>query len=193
MAQISFFIKPLIYFLLFNATLVLITKKQFGKCIPLSFILSALIMFAFQAVFNTFTIGYYVLILFALASIPIIIFYLIKNKEKFKEFKGNYFDKGLIAFIVIYLFFFILDLRKYFSAWDEFSHWGVMIKEMLRTDHLYSTIESTLMVHKDYPPIFQILELFWTKLCGNYYEPNLVKCLHIFEFSLFIPALYRID
>ena len=193
MTQLLFFIKPLIFLLLFNATLVLITKKQFGKCMPLCFILSALIMFAGQSLFNTFTIGFYFLIIFAFICIPILLFYFIKKKELFKEFKENYFDRGLIAFLVIYLFFFILDFRRFFSAWDEFSHWGVMIKEMLRTDNLYSVAESTLMVHKDYPPIFQILELFWTNLCGKYYEPNLIKCLHIFEFSLFIPALYTFN
>ena len=180
MLYILYFIIPLVFFLLFNGSLVLITRKEFGKCMPLSFILCALVMYASQAVFGTFNIGFYSLIFFAFISIPILIFLFIKKKNLFDDFKKRYFDKGLVAFLVIYVFFYIFDLRRYFSAWDEFSHWGVMVKEMFRTDSLYSSIESTLAVHKDYPPIFQIFELFWTKLCGSYSEPNLLKCIHVF-------------
>ncbi|MBP3255720.1 MAG: hypothetical protein J6M60_04455 [Clostridia bacterium] len=192
MIHILYFLIPLIFFLFFNGTLVLLTKKEFGKCIPLSFILCALIMFASQSIFNTFNIGFYSLLLFAFMSIPILLFLFIKKRNLFDDFKTKYFDKGLISFLVIYVFFYIFDLRRFFSAWDEFSHWGVMVKEMFRTDSFYSSVESTLLVHKDYPPIFQIFELFWTKLCGNYYEPNLIKSMHIFEFSLFIPVIYNL-
>ena len=189
MSYIICFFSPLVFFLLFNSSLVLLSKKEFGKCIPLSFILCSMIMFSSQALFSTFNVGFFILLFLAFISIPILFIVKLRKPEIFSNFKQNYFDKGFIAFIIIYILFTILDFNRFFYAWDEFSHWGVMIKEMVRTDHFYSSLESTLMVHKDYPPMMQLLELFWTKLCGSYSEANLIKCLHIFEFSLFIPAI----
>ncbi len=89
----------------------------------------------------------------------------------------------MVAYIVIYIF----DFNKTFSSADEFSHWGEMIKEMIRLDKFYSVDTSTLMVHKDYPPIMQLLELFYCNIAGGYKEPYLVRCMNLFCFSLFIP------
>ena len=196
MTQILFIILPYIFFLLLNSLMVLVTKRQFGKCLPLTFMMSAFVLYMSQSIFKTFGIGFYLLI--ALSIIPIVIFtFLLIKRKKYenilKEFKTNYFDRGLVAFTVVYVFFTILDFARKFTNWDEFSHWGVMIKEMLRNDKFYSDGISTLMVHKDYPPIIQIFELLWTKVCTAYNEASIMKCLHIFEFSLFIPALYSIN
>ena len=192
MMYIFSFFNPILFFLFFNAILVSITKKEFGKCLPLSFMLSTFIIFVSQALFNTFSIGFYLLIALIIGFIPIFIISSIKNKDWLKEFKNNYFDRGFIAFLVIYIIIYIYNFKKFFTAWDEFSHWGVMVKEMLRTDKLYSVAESTLMVHKDYPPIFQIFELFWTKLCGGYYEPNLIKCMHLNYLYLYLHYIEQI-
>lgn len=77
--------------------------------------------------------------------------------------------------------------------WDEFSHWGVMVKEMFRLDQFYSINLSTLMVHKDYPPILQLYELFYLKIAGGYNEIYLIRALHLFEFSLLIPFISKYE
>ena len=80
-----------------------------------------------------------------------------------------------------------------FSNWDEFSHWGKMVKEMFRLDSFYSTKLSNLMVHKDYPPIIQIYELLWVKLSNSYSETILIKSIHFLELSLLIIPISDID
>lgn len=180
------FIAPLAYFLFFTATLVQITKKSFGKCLPIGMMLSAFLLFFSQLIFNTFWVGFIIGILFAIAAIPI----LLLKREKWNEFKKLYFTSGMVVFLVIYIAVYIYDLNRGFMLWDELSHWGMMVKEMVRLDKFYSVDESNLMVHKDYPPIMQLFELFWIKLCGGgMQEPLVARALHTFELSLFVPFI----
>ena len=64
-----------------------------------------------------------------------------------------------------------------------------MIKEMLRIDRFYSEPKSTLLFHKDYPPIMQIFEMFYATLSGGYKEAYFQRAMHLFSMTLFIPAI----
>lgn len=180
------FIAPLLYILFFTATLVGLTKRSFGKCLPISLMLSAFLLFFSQLFFGTFQVGFILGIIFAVLSVILLAIRI--KKKQFSEFKKLYFTSGFVVFLTIYVAVFIYDLARGFSVWDEFSHWGVMVKEMLRLDKFYSVDASNLMVHKDYPPIMQLFEVFWVKLCGGgYKEACLNRALHTFELSLFVP------
>ena len=176
------FIFPLIYILFSNATTVCLTKKSFIKSLPVTLMLIPFPLFFSGIIFSTFKIGIIINIIYALLSIPLII-------KNIKEFKNNYFTYGLIAFIIVYVFIFIYDLNRSLSAWDDVSHWGLMVKEMFRLDNFYIVDASTLLVHKDYPPIIQLYELFWLKCCGSFKESYLLRSLHTFNISLLLPFL----
>lgn len=181
------FLFPLVYFLLSNAFFVYLLKKSFGRVLPLTMIISSLSYFFSQVLLKTFLIGFFINLLFAIVFIILILRDKIKGKD-LTFFKGNYFTKGLYLFFILYLFVYIFDFNRCFTVWDEYSHWGVMVKEMFRLDHFYSIPESTLMVHKDYPPIISIFELFFCHLSGGYKEPYLIRGLHLLSLSLFIPV-----
>lgn len=186
------FIFPLLYFIFSTGFLVLITKKTFGKCLPLAMLLTAFIYFFSQAIFKTFQIGFYLNILFAVLFLVLLFIAKVKKKD-LSDFKKRFISKGFFAFLVIYIGVFLFDLNRNFSMWDEFSHWGEMVKEMLRLDHFYSVSSSTLMAHKDYPPIVSLFELFFCNLSGGYRETYLIRSIHLLSFSLFIPAICEYD
>lgn len=186
------FIITLLYFICFTATLVVISKKRFSKCLPLSFMISSFTLFFSQVVFKTFNIGIFINIIIAFIFPIICITKKIRN-ESLEQIKQLIINNGLYIFILLYIGVFIFDLNREFSMWDEFSHWGVMVKEMFRLDRFYSIDASTLMVHKDYPPIVSIYELFFAKLSGGYNETYLIRGLHLFQFSLFIPFIAKED
>ena len=179
---------PLLYILFSNATTVHLTKKSFIKSLPFTLLLIPFSLFFSGIIFSTFKIGVIIDLLYALISI-ILTITSIKN-NKFNEFKNNYFSYGLIAFLITYLFVFIYSFKRTFYAWDEISHWGLMLKEMFRLDNFYSINESTLLVHKDYPPIIQLYELFWIKLCGSFKEYYPIRALQTFCISLLLPFLH---
>lgn len=182
------FVIPLLFILCSNTTMVLLTKKTFGKCLPITLMLSTFSLYFSQFIFKTFNVGIIIDLIFSLIFIVLLIKSR-KNAKLMAEYKKNLFTNGFYAFLTMYILVFILDFNRTLSMWDEKSHWGVMIKEMLRLDNFYSIKSSTLLVHKDYPPLLQIFELFWTKLSLSYKEAYLIRALHVFEFSLFIPAI----
>ena len=182
------FLSMLLYFVCATGFLVIIFKKSFGKCLPVTFVLSAISYFISQVLFDTFKIGFILDI-----SIPILflvlLFYKMIKKQDLKNFKENFFSKGFYAFLAVFVCVFLFDYNRTFSVWDEFSHWGQMVKEMIRLDRFYSIPASTLGVHKDYPPIMQILEMFFCNINGTYKESYVLMGVHLFSFSLFIPAI----
>ena len=157
------FIAPLAYFLFLTAFLVCLTKRSFGKCLVLGMMLSAFLLFFSQLIFGTFMVGFVIGVICAVAAIPLGV---IKRKD-FSKFKELYFTSGFVVFLVLYIVVYIYDLNRGFSRWDELSHWGMMVKEMVRLDKFYFAKESNLLVHKDYPPIMGLFETFWLKLCGG--------------------------
>lgn len=181
------FVVPLVYFILANGLFVYIFKKSFDKCLPLTMMIITIIYFFSQVLFKTFKIGYIINLLLPIIFLILLIYRKITKKD-LKKIKKQFFNKGFYAFILIYIFVYIFNLNRNFSVWDEFSHWGVMVKEMMRLDKFYSVNLSTLMAHKDYPPIIQIYEMFFAQISGGYSEATLVRAIQLLSFSLFIPS-----
>lgn len=182
------FIILLLYLLCANGLLVFISKKSFGKCLPLLLMINTFIYFISQILFKTFKIGFIINVLEAILFVVLILWSIYKKKD-IKNFKANYFSRGFYSFIVIYIAVFIYNLNSSLVVWDELSHWGEMVKEMFRLDRFYTVKESVLIVHKDYPPIMPLLELFFCHLQGGFKEVYLLRAVHLFNLSLFLPAL----
>lgn len=178
----------IVYFILASGTMCFLTGKRFDFSLPITMLSCVFPLLASVLIFNTFQVGFIINILFA-CLLFVLLFIYRKDKKRLKTFRENYFTKGFIAFIIISFVVFLYDYGRTLTGWDEFSHWGVMIKEMFRLDTLYSVASSTLLVHKDYPPAFQLYEFFFLKLCNGYSEEVLIKSVHLFEISLFIPAV----
>ena len=175
----------LIYCMLTKGLFVLLFNKSFGKCIPITLIISTFTLYISQFLFKTFNIGVIINILFPF--IFLLLIFIKRKKENVQVFYKNFFSNGFYIFLVIYICIYIFDFYRVFTKWDEFSHWGVMVKEMYRLDRFYSVKQSTLMVHKDYPPIIQLFEFFYSKLCGGYKEAYLERAIHLLNLSFFIP------
>lgn len=184
------FIFPLLYFLTATAFFVLLFKKKFGKILPLTLMITTFTYFFSQVFFKTFLVGFLFNILFVVLFF-FGIFYLVKTKKDTCEFRSNFFTKGFYAFIIIYTLIFLFDYNRLFTMWDEYSHWGEMVKEMFRLDRFYSVSSSTLMAHKDYPPMVSLFELFYCHLSGGYSELSLIKSIHLLCLSFLIPSIFE--
>ena len=173
---------PLVFWLLFTSTISILSKKSFGKCIPLSMISATFILYFSQLLLGTFYAGYAILIVVSCLSIPL---YVMKNDRK--QNAELIFSIGLISFISIYVLYIILDYKRRFTTFDEWYHWGMMVKESLRLDKFYSVAESNLHIHKDYPPFISILEVIFCKFSGGYSESKASMGIHVFTLSLIVP------
>ena len=145
---------------------------------------AALVLYFSQFLLKSFYPGYYLMLVLAAAGAVLLI---IKGKDS--KLIENCFSFGFYGFVALYLIFIIVDFHSHVSQWDELSHWGKMVKEMLRLNSFYSEPASNLLAHKDYPPFIPTFEMLWCMLTGGYSEDSIMAALHVFEFSLLLPPV----
>lgn len=179
---------PLIGACILNVVTIYLSKKTFGKCLPLTMLLATFIVYFSQMILGTFTVGFIVLAVWAIGGIILLVW---KSREK--TFRNNLLSYGLFVFVVIYLVFGVVDFKRSYSTWDELSHWGVMVKEMLRLNRFYSDPASNLLVHKEYPPFVSVYEMIWCRISGGYSEARTTMSLHVFTFVLLNSWLVESD
>ncbi len=184
------FIIPLLITLFGTSMLSSIIKKKFEITLPIFLMSCALIVYLFSLI-HVFMIGIYVIIGFSLCFPIYIIYNKFKNKKKIKDILKYVLTPGLLMYLLIYIFIFILNYNRVFGTWDEFSHWGVMVKETLRLKDFYLSSESILRVHPDYPPIVTIFETIWCILSGYYKESIVYTSLQLLGLSLIFPFLSK--
>ncbi|SVE62177.1 uncharacterized protein METZ01_LOCUS515031, partial [marine metagenome] len=74
------------------------------------------------------------------------------------------FSFPLLLFLVLPVLFWLVHAESKPMLWDEYSHWGIYIREMADTHQLYST--ETNASHPDYPPGAPLWQYFFTLLPG---------------------------
>lgn len=72
------------------------------------------------------------------------------SKNKSLAFIKQYYNDGYLLFILIMLFLTICLHGKMFSHYDNFSHWALVVRDMLVTNH-YPNFESALISFQEYP------------------------------------------
>lgn len=172
---------PILIILGACALTVIISEKQFGKCILPTMIIITMLIYFSQMLFRTFTIGYIAIVAYSLSCIPAYIFI---GRNKRKVFLQNFSSCGFWVFLIIVAFFYLLNRENFITTdWDEVMHWGVFVKEMMRTGHWY--FESPRNVPLcEYPPFLQIWEMFVCKFSVGHFQSNICHyALHVFEFS----------
>ena len=130
---------PLLFFLCLNASAVFAFGKQFGRMLPLTMISAIFTLYASQLFLGSFSAGWAFLWGAAAASLPLGIRRLKTSGRDFV--RDTLFSEGLAAFLIIFFAAAVLLYGKHFRDWDEYSHWGMMVKEMLRLNRFYCVPE----------------------------------------------------
>lgn len=133
-----------------------------------------------QFVTGTFCSGTILLLVSAVSGLILLL-----RKVKESEFRRLFFSAGFTAFLVIFVFVSVWDFQRHFTDYDEFWHWGMMIKESLRLDRFYCVPQSRMVIHKDYPPFLCMLEVFFSIL-GGYSEGLVSASVHLFMLSVIV-------
>lgn len=165
-----------------NLFFVRLFKKGFGSCLPFTFIFSIIITYYSQVVFGTFSIGVWTIIVLGIAGIV----WAILDRDRIKNINGSV-GYGLFAFLFISFLFIIVDYKRHFACWDEYSHWGMMVKELFRLDDFYCADQARFLAHKDYPPFAPLFEYLWCRLSGGFSEAKSAMAINIFSAVMVVP------
>ena len=183
----------LAWILLFTAFVSLIFKTKFEISLPFTFISGSLVLYIFSF-FSQLKIGYYALCIPCIITILLLVKIAFNKKDVFRLFINNYINLPLLLFVIIYFVIFIIYRKSGFNHWDEFNHWGPMVREMIKYNTFYSIPESLMEIHKDYPPFFSLIGSLF---CHFYYIDYLESRMYIghitFMISLFFPIFSLFD
>ena len=172
---------PLLYLILAGAALCVLTRKPFGTVLPAVLLFIPAVLYVSQFLFRSFLPGTVFLLILPAGAIPL---FFLSTAEAREYHKKNIFSRGLYTLAAVWLLFLVIDMKRDLVKWDELMTWGMMVKEMFRTDRFYAEPVSNLLRHKDYPPFMGLLQLFWCRLCGGYTEMGVSMASHVFNLSL---------
>lgn len=179
----------------FMLTLFLISS--FGFCLFLKYRWNLLLCFTpvitisiqilflfFAGLLNFLRYAVYILLL---VGIGLFIFLYLKIRKNKQLIKKNLLDEtafSLVFFIVCVFFFFIVLRGTRFGHYDNFSHWGLIVKQMLLT-HRFPTFQDPIIVFQTYPVGSASYIYFFSSLVGGSEHMQMVG-EGILELSCFI-------
>jgi len=181
---------PYVYYVLIGYTWSKVFKKNYSEALPVATMFHVLVVIIFGMIFGKLSFG----ILGYIIICCIVLFgYYLKDAERFmtiREDAVKWAFGGGISFSALFVFCYVINEGKMFASYDEFSHWGMFLKESLRLDALYCT-SHVPMAHKDYVPAFTMVEAIWIFLCGKYSESNAYRAIQIFCFIMMMPLFKK--
>lgn len=172
---------------MFNLMIADLVRKKFEFVLPFSLMLAPIILFL-SGLLGSIKIGYFLL------TFLIIIFSLHKLWDFYKK-KQLFLNRNFFynrAFWIIFLVFVlivIINYNKGFNQWDDYMHWGPMVKYNLLFDKLYCNADGFAFAHKDYPPIASLYETLWCLIAGHYSEAICIQSLQFLSISFLIPII----
>ena len=165
-----------------------ILKTSIPKTLPFYLLGFPLIVYIF-AMLNQLLLGY---VLVIAASVIPTIYILIKNRKNLTNELKPLRSPNFILICAVFLLLGIINFGRSFHAWDDYMHWGPFAKETYRNLELYNSENSLVEVHKDYPPIITLYEVFWEIVAGKFDDSLLFIALQFLGISLLLPFVNEI-
>lgn len=182
----------LILVILFLPSIYLLIKyqKKIETTLPFVFISDVLVMFLF-GIFHLLKFSVYVIAFASAVFLILSIVEFIKSKEK-KKIIQRALTPGMVIYVAMILFICLYNRGKFLTLWDEFSHWGDVVKAMYLTND-FSTGPHSLSLFQSYLPGMSLFQYLFQSLSFNgFYEPYLFISYQMFLISLFLPFIQNL-
>ncbi len=158
------------------------SNKKFEQTLPV-WILFIITILYFTGIFDILLIGVYIVVLISALGLLYSIYFLIKNKH---DFVFNILTPGFFIFIFFFIISWWAQNGRMFISWDEFSHWGLVVKNMYMLNALGNHPNATT-AFVGYPPSTALFEYLWARLSGVFIEGDTYRAINILYFSLMLP------
>lgn len=173
-----------ILFMLCSGAIMISLKYNKRFEITISFwtfmIISILYFFGLVGLLN---MGVYIVVAIGLFSIIFCGYYIFKNNERVIDIAKS---PGFVMFILFFVLAWWAQRGRMLTSWDEFSHWGTVVRNMYIFNAFGNHPEATT-IFKGYPPATALLEYFWVKLSENFTDGNLYRAMNMLYFALMLP------
>ena len=183
---------PLAVVLLLSFSASVLLGRRAGMAIPFVMMGCVVAVYVCCVAFRSFSIGCILLVVVAVASAAFSALKLARGGEGLLDSAKRYcLTPGVVAFAFFAVAAAVVAYHHGARVifWDEYAHWGQMVKEIIRLDYFYVGSETTLEYHNDYPPMPPLLEALFCRLSGEYDERIVCFSLWLLQLSAFLPAI----
>lgn len=161
---------------------------QFNKKIEQTIVINIMIIIGILYLFGLFDILKIGVYFVQALEIAVLLFSLIKIVKHKQIIKDNLLTPGFLVFILFYGFLIVLNHGRLFYNWDEFSHWGSVIKSMFYIND-FSTNQTSGLLFRSYLPAMSLFQYFFECIRGDFVEYYAYISYQVFMISFFIPFI----
>lgn len=155
-----------------------IFNKKIEYILPLITASISLVLYSF-AYFGVRSLGVTFVLMALMTSVIYAAYKKVHSRDRINQvFKSA----GLIYFILMTIFAYIISRGFMFSAWDEFSHWGLVLKNIFLSND-FGNLASSTTYFKEYPQGISLFSGFITHFSKTFSEPNALFGILILSYS----------
>ena len=115
------------------------------------------------------------------------------RQRKLFRWSEIYITKGTLALLAMICVWLFIIRDRNLLHWDEFSHWGLVVKNMWALDVMPFTSESAV-TFKSYPPGIAMFQYFFVDLArGSFKEYLLYYAYNFMAYSFLMPFYSKIQ
>lgn len=142
-------------FLSFSLLCMIVWGRRWEECVGLAVIFTVTILYA-AGLFEMLSVGMVlVYILSAISLIAAIYLYQKKNLEV-----KDLFSPAIVVYVIFCGLILLNNHGAWFARWDEYSHWGLAVKDMFYYNSFAKHIDTSVGLVR-YPPFATLIEYFF--------------------------------
>ena len=187
------FIKLFLIIILISLFFRTLLKRRIEEVIPFTSLFMIIIIFI-CGLFNNLSLGVNIIKIITFIAMVFNLFHLkkvIKNKNIKEELK-LILTPGFFIYTILFIFFCYLNRNFILEDYDEFNHWGLIIKNMFYYNG-YGTVSNSRVTFNEYPPLTANFSYILLKLNNVFLEDRTLIGQNILYLSLIIPITNKIN
>lgn len=163
-----------------------IWKKKFGEILPVTFLSIVMILYVFGLLHRLLYGVYFVL--FLVAVIYLLTFLYIWKNKNIKNITQSFCTLGFFVWVILFLILLFGNIGRVAYAWDEYSHWATVVKEMFYVND-FGTNTAAHVTYASYPPATALLQYFFQKVNNLFVDNGFSDWRLFFAYQLFMCSL----
>ncbi|MDE5932347.1 MAG: hypothetical protein K2H40_07700, partial [Lachnospiraceae bacterium] len=154
-------------FISFSLLFMTIYRRKWEECIGLSIIITGAVLYV-AGLFEQLMAGMVLIYIFSVVSLLFSIYFYHKKVMQVKDL----LSPALFLYIVLFLLILLNCYNVRFAKVDEYSQWGMAVKDMFYYQSLAKHIDTTVFIPR-YPPFAALIEYFFV-FADGIFTPEMV-------------------
>lgn len=165
-------------------------KRKFAVMMPLS-VFSSILLLYIAGLFGHMKLG---VVVFLGASGVLFLAGITKSiiRREMKDYVSDVLNFGLVFFLAALVLIYYMTDGRLLSRFDEFTHWGLTVKNYMIFDG-FANIKGSTTHGAGYQPGISLFCYLFTSLRDQVNECDMLKAMDVFVVSMLLPIFRRIS